>query len=227
MIDLPLPPLEFRHLVGPTAPADFDTPIAGRIFEQLPARVYEFVFDYGCGCGRLARQLLRAGHRPRRYLGIDPHSGMIDWCRVNITPRAPEFEFRHHDVFQEFMNPDGTFEQLPLPPEDGTVSLFLAWSVFTHLLQLDAEFYLREISRVLRPDGVAVTTWFLFDKGNFPMMQDFQNALYISDFDPTNAVIFDETWLARTLEAAGLKVDCMTAPAVPGYQWTIHLRRQP
>ena len=185
------------------------------------------MFDYGCGCGRLARQLLQSGPRPRRYLGIDPHMGMVDWCRVNITPRAPEFEFRHHDVFQEFMNPDGTFEQLPLPAEDGTVSLFLAWSVFTHLLQPDAEFYLREISRVLRPDGVAVTTWFLFDKADFPMMQDFQNALYISDFDPTNAVIFDETWLARTLEAAGLEVDCRTPPAVRGYQWTIHLRRQP
>ena len=227
MIELPLPPRDFRHLVGPTEPEDFDTPIARQIFDQLPAHVYDFVFDYGCGCGRLARQLLRAGPRPRRYLGIDPHRGMVDWCRVNITPRAPEFEFRHHDVFQEFMNPDGTFEQLPLPPEDGTVSLFLAWSVFTHLLQLDAEFYVREIARLLRPDGVAVTTWFLFDKADFPMMQDFQNALYISDFDPTNAVIFDETWLARTLEAAGLKVDCMTAPVVRGYQWTIHLRRKP
>ena len=227
LIELPLPPLEFRHLVGPTKPEDFDTPVARHIFEQLPQHAFDFVFDYGCGCGRLARQLLQTGPRPRRYLGIDPHMGMVDWCRFNITPRAAEFEFRHHDVFQEFMNPDGTFEQLPLPPEDGTVSLFLAWSVFTHLLQPDAEFYLREISRVLRPDGVAVTTWFLFDKGDFPMMQDFQNALYISDFDPTNAVIFDERWLARTLEAAGLTVDCRTAPAVRGYQWTIHIRRQP
>ena len=148
MIELPLPPREFRHLVGPTEPDDFDTPIARQIFDQLPAHVYDFVFDYGCGCGRLARQLLRARTRPRRYLGIDPHLGMVDWCRLNITPRAPEFEFRHHDVFQEFMNPDGTFEQLPLPAEDGTVSLFLAWSVFTHLLQVDAEFYLREISRI-------------------------------------------------------------------------------
>ena len=49
------------------------------------------------------------------------------------------------------------------------------------------------------PDGVAVTTWFLFDKANFPMMQEFQNALYISDFDPTNAVIFDRTWLSGAL----------------------------
>ena len=29
------------------------------------------------------------------------------------------------------------------------------------------------------------------------MMQDFQNALYINDVDPTNAVIFDREWLRR------------------------------
>ena len=29
------------------------------------------------------------------------------------------------------------------------------------------------------------------------MMQDFQNALYINDVDPSNAVIFDREWLRR------------------------------
>jgi SAM-dependent methyltransferase len=225
MIELPLPPLAFRHLVGPTDPAEFDKPVARQLFAELPAGAFDNVFDYGCGCGRLARLLLQLTPRPRRYLGIDPHSGMIEWCRANITSRAAEFEFAHHDVFQEFMNPDGTFEQVPLPPEDGSVSLFLAWSVFTHLLQPDAEFYLRELARVLRPDGVAVTTWFLFDKSDFPMMQDFQNALYISDFDPTNAVIFDRTWLSGALATAGLEVAALTAPVVRGHQWAMHLRR--
>ena len=70
---------------------------------------------------------------------------------------------------------------------------------------------------------MAVTTWFLFDKADFPMMQDFQNALYISDFDPTNAVIFDETWLANALESAALRVMSRTPPAIRGYQWVIHL----
>jgi SAM-dependent methyltransferase len=225
LIDLPLPPVAFRHLVGPTDPGEFDTPVARQVFDALPGHVYDFVFDYGCGCGRLARQLLRSGPRPRRYLGIDPHKGMVEWCQAHISARAPEFGFRHHDVFQEFMNPDGTFDQLPLPAPDGSVSLFLAWSVFTHLLQPDAEFYLRELARILRPDGVAVTTWFLFDKSEFPMMQDFQNALYISDFDPTNAVIFDRTWLAGALAAAGLEVISQTAPYVPGHQWAMHLRK--
>ena len=225
VIDLPLPPAEYRHLVGPTDPKAFDDPNARLNFDRLPPRTFASIFDFGCGCGRLARQFILNGTIPSRYLGIDPHKGMIDWCRDNLTSRAPQFEFRHHDVFQEFMNPDGRCEQLPLPAHDSSVTLFLAWSVFTHLLPLDAEYYLRELSRVLSPDGVAVTTWFLFDKREFPMMQPFQNALYISDFDPTNAVIFDRAWMMRTAEAAGLVVSRAVPPEVRGYHWVIHFER--
>ena len=225
MTDLPLSPLEFRHLVGPIEPEAFDDPTVDAALRALPPAAFEFVFDYGCGCGRLARQLMRGGYAPRKYVGIDPHKGMIDWCRSNITPHAPAFEFRHHDVFQEFMNPDGALDRAPLPAGDGAVTLLLAWSVFTHLLQAEAEFYLREIARVLCPSGVAITTWFLFDKRGFPMMQDFQNALYISDFDPTNAVIFDTHWFDRALTAAGLHVVSRVPPTVPGHQWRVDLAR--
>jgi SAM-dependent methyltransferase len=225
VIDLPLPPLEFRHLVGPTDPEAFDAQSVTVQLEQLPPQAFASVFDFGCGCGRLARQMMLIGRLPIRYVGVDPHKGMIDWCREHISARAPQFQFHHHDVFQEFMNPDGTFEAVPLAAADSSVTLFLAWSVFTHLLPPDAEYYLRELARVLTPDGVAVTTWFLFDKRDFPMMQEFQNALYISDFDPTNAVIFDSPWLKRTIAAAGLTIALTTKPLVHGHQWAMQLRR--
>jgi SAM-dependent methyltransferase len=225
VIDLPLPPLEFRHLVGPTDPAEFDAASVVAQLEQLPPDLFASVFDFGCGCGRLARQLMLNGRMPLHYLGVDPHKGMIAWCRDNISARVPQFQFRHHDVFQEFMNPGGTLEAVPLAAGDGSVTLFLAWSVFTHLLQPDAEYYLRELARVLAPNGVAVTTWFQFDKRDFPMMQEFQNALYISDFDPTNAVIFDRRWLEAAIANAGLTIASRTQPSVHGHQWAMHLRR--
>ena len=225
MIDLPLPPLEFRHLVGPTDPEAFDDPSARLNFDRLPPHAYASVLDFGCGCGRLARQFMLNGTLPLRYVGIDPHRDMIAWCHDNITSRMPQFEFRHHDVYQEFMNPDGTFDQVPLPAADASVTLFLAWSVFTHLLPPDVEYYLRELARVLTPDGIAITTWFMFDKREFPMMQEFQNALYISDFDPTNAVILDRRWLEQTIDAAGLTIASIAEPTLRGYQWTVNLRR--
>jgi SAM-dependent methyltransferase len=225
VIPLPLPPLEFRRLVGPTAPEAFDNSDRRPIVPDLPDHIYDFVFDFGCGCGRLARRLAQQEPRPARYRGVDPHKGMIDWCRANLEPSLPGFEFRHHDVFQQFMNPDGQLDSLPLPAGDSEVTLFLAWSVFTHVFERDAAYYLGEIARVLAPGGVAITTWFLFDKRDFPMMQSFQNALFISDFDPTNAVIFDRGWLRDETARAGLAMTRITPPVVRGFQWTIQLEK--
>jgi len=71
-----------------------------------------------------------------------------------------------------------------MPAEDGAFSLVIAHSVFTHTIQAHAEYYLREITRVMRPDGMLYATFFLFEKRYFPMMQDFQNALYINVENP-------------------------------------------
>jgi hypothetical protein len=96
-----------------------------------------------------------------------------------------------------------------------------ALSVFTHLTQPQVEFYLNEAARVLRPTGVLHSTWFLFDKTNFPMMHDFQNALYINVRDPSNAVIFDKTWLRAEAAKAGLTIYKIFPPEIRGFQWKV------
>lgn len=226
MMELPLPPDEYRRLVGPTEAKFFDNPTGAPLFPGLPLDVYRSVLDFGCGCGRLARQFLQQRPRPERYLGLDRHAGMIEWCQGQLAPAASAFEFRHHDAFHPHLNPGGHVDPLPFPAADESISLVVAWSVFTHLYEAETEFYLREIARVLTGDGMAMTTWFLFDKAGFPMMQEFQNALFINATDPTNAVIFDRTWLRARLHAAGLMMSDIVRPALRGYQWTILLRRQ-
>ena len=221
----PLPPVELRQLVGPTQDEDYDNPTGRRVFPEAPPRADDFVFDWGCGCGRIARQLLQQNPPPRRYVGVDLHRGMIEWCRRNLSPCSPGFEFHHRDVRNLGLNPGGTAEVLPFPAPDGAVTLFLAWSVFTHVNEAAAVYYLRELGRVLHPEGLAVTTWFLFDKVDFPMMQEFQNALFINDVDPTNAVIFDKGWLRRTADLAGLTLSRIDAPGMRGFQWKICLRK--
>lgn len=226
VIDLPIPPIEFRRIVGPTDPQLFDNPARTPIFPGEPASIYRSVLDFGCGCGRVARQLIQQEPRPTRYLGLDRHRGMIDWCREHLSPHAPGFNFLHHHVDHPTLNPGGTPGHLPFPAPDGGVTLCIAWSVFTHLLEADAKFYLREVSRVLTPDGVAATTWFLFDKRAFPMMQEFQNALFINPIDPTNATIFDRTWLLAEIDRCGLVVSRATPPAIRGFQWMLFLQKK-
>jgi len=104
-LPLPFPPEEMRRLVGPTDPALFDNPGGGPVFPSIPAEAYDSVLDFGCGCGRLARQFIQQMPRPRAYLGIDAHRGMIQWCERNLAPHAAGFRFGHHGVWNQAFNP--------------------------------------------------------------------------------------------------------------------------
>ena len=217
----PLPPLALRELVGATQDQHYDNPSGSVLFPEVPLQAYDFVFDWGCGCGRIARQLIQQRPRPGKYVGVDLHRGMVHWCRQNLSPYAENFEFHHQDVHNLGLNPEGNATLLPFPVPSAAVTLFLAWSVFTHVNEAAATFYLQELGRVLHPSGTAVTTWFLFDKSDYPMMQEFQNALYINDVDPTNAVIVDRQWLMMQIAARGLKLVSALPPKIRGFQWVL------
>lgn len=100
-MSLPLPPLELRYQIGPLDDADYDNPAGMPILDAfgVPHDVYRAVFDFGCGCGRQARQMLQQKVRPRRYLGVDIQRRVIDWCNDNLAIADPAFEFLHHDVY--------------------------------------------------------------------------------------------------------------------------------
>jgi SAM-dependent methyltransferase len=221
---LPIPPFEIRQLVGLTDEAAYDNPRGTPVIPNIPLDCYESVFDFGCGCGRIARQLLQQTPRPKRYLGIDLHKGMIDWCQRNLAPPDRSFKFRHHDVFNAGFNPDARKPKfLDLPAEDHSFKLIVAWSVFTHTTQSQTEHYLREVARILSAGGVLVSTWFLFEKRYFPMMQDFQSALYINEYDLANATIFDREWLELTLSGLGLSIVRVVPPWIRGFQWEMQI----
>jgi SAM-dependent methyltransferase len=211
-----------REAVGPTDPAAFDNPTGVPIIAGIPRAAYDSIFDFGCGCGRLARQLIQQAPRPREYLGVDLHLPLVVWAQENLAPHAPGFEFAHHDVRYAAWNPgDDKPDTAPFPTGDSSRTLIIAFSVFTHLIQAHAEYYIGEVSRALAAGGVFYSTWFLFDKCDFPMMQDFQDALYINDLNPANAVIFDRAWLVRTAADAGLAITAVKQPEVRGFQWYI------
>jgi SAM-dependent methyltransferase len=210
-------------MVGPTDIAAFDNPSGQLLFPDIPVEAYASVFDFGCGCGRIARQLIQARPQPDRYVGIDLNPALIRWCQDQLRPHAPMFEFFHHDVFDPEFNPGDKPHVAPFPVETGAFRLVIAWSVFTHLLQKQAVYYLSEVARILHPDGIFLSTWFLFDKRYFPMMQESQNALFINDIEPNNAVIFDRSWVRDVAAAAGLRIVMQMPPTIRGYQWTLHM----
>lgn len=222
-----------RTIVGPTDPEAFDNPGGTPIYEHfgLPLDAYEAVFDFGSGCGRQARQLLQQTPRPRRYVGIDIHRQMVEWCGANLSPIDPGFQFHHHDVYSPIYAPYNSLRlAAPFPVEDGAFTLLLAHSVFTHLYQAQTDYYLHEIARILRPGGLAFTSWFFFDRRSFPFLGQGRACLFVDETDPAQAVIYDREWFLEAVRRIGLSVWRTDPPAVPGHQWTVfpsHARRAP
>jgi SAM-dependent methyltransferase len=222
---IPMPPLELRTWVGPTDPEDFDNPQGTPIYAGFgaPLTAYETVFDFGCGCGRLARRLLQQTPRPRRYVGIDVHRGLIEWCRNNLSAIDPNFQFLHHDVYSPNYAPGNSVRlALPFPVNNATFSLVIASSVFTHLTRSQAEYYLSETARILTPEGIAVTSWFFFDRASFPFLPEVY-CLYTSEADFGQAVLFDREWFLATVRNLGLGVRMTRPPLVAGHQWDVLL----
>ena len=214
-----------RALVGPTDEASFDNPSGELVYPYLPAEQYQRVFDFGCGCGRVARQLIQQSPRPERYLGVDLHRGMIEWARTNLAPTAEGFEFRHHNVYNESFNPGGGLPEVaPLPGQDSSFTLVNAISVFTHLTEPHAVHYMNEAARILAPDGVLHASFFLIDKAEFPMMMEHTNALYVSYVHPFAAVLDDRGWIRDIASSAGLTLTGIVPPQVRNHQWILTFR---
>ena len=120
------------------------------------------LLDWGCGAGRLAvgvrAHYADQGGRIADYHGVDVQAELIDWANANLA--APGYRFTCVDVSNERYNPDGTPERT-LAAEPGSVDVFYAYSVFSHMNDEDTPAYLGLIREALSPQGRAFVTCFV------------------------------------------------------------------
>jgi SAM-dependent methyltransferase len=178
----------------------------------------EDVLEIGCGSGRIAARLLRYLDKRGSYRGFDVHADAVMWCREHLEPYHAGFRFFHADVYNSFYNPSGGArpDEYHFPFADSAFDLVLLASVFTHMLPDDLEHYLREIRRVLRPDGRMLATWFLLDdwsrfavaagRVEIPFLPREEAWWVVDEQRPEFAVAYDELYVRRTLACAGLPV---------------------
>ncbi len=226
----PIPPVSLRKIVGPTEESFFDNPTGELIWGPLEftplksGEAYESIFDFGCGCGRNARQLMLQSQPPKEYLGIDISKQLIKWAQQNLTTYNENFKFLHHDVYSVTYAPNNSKNRrLPFPAKDTEYSLVNAHSVFTHLYYDQAEFYLKEARRVLRDKGLIRTTWFFFNKKFFPVLAPSQHCLYVNERDPTQAVYYDWEQFLSLIRSLDLAIVSVEWTVVPGFQNIIYL----
>lgn len=174
---------------------------------------HERVLDAGCGAGRFAvalRNYLDLGD----YVGFDIHRPAINWCRRTIETVHPNFRFTLVDVRNKHYNPRGQIrpEDFVFPCASRSVDLVFASSLFTHLTPTAADRYLGEISRVLKPGGRFVGSFFLLNDHTLSVLSrtspsfiplDSVHAVQNPD-DIEAAVAFDEQAVQDALRKHGL-----------------------
>jgi cyclopropane fatty-acyl-phospholipid synthase-like methyltransferase len=116
------------------------------------------LLDWGCGAGRLAVGVREKFGRIRDYHGVDIQPDLIAWATKNLT--APGFRFTLIDVANERYNPDGTAERT-IGAQPDSVDVFYAYSVFSHMNDVDTPAYLHLIAQALTPTGRAFLTCFV------------------------------------------------------------------
>lgn len=110
--------------------------------------------DIGCGHGRMAYML----HKDCHYTGVDVRSNCIKMLKGEFD----DCQFKHLNIKNTRYNPNGKHDlnEYKLPFGDNTFDIAIAFSVFTHI-PLPWEGYLKEINRILKPNGVFMVTFFL------------------------------------------------------------------
>jgi SAM-dependent methyltransferase len=179
---------------------------------------YDRVLDVGCGIGRIAIPLTQYLDQRGGYEGFDIVPLGIDWCRDRITARFPHFRFQVADLFNRSYNPQGRLEasSYTFPYPDESFDLVFLTSVLTHLLPADLENYLYEISRVLKPGGRCLLTYFLLnsesarllDAGQSQLDFKYRHGVYrtISPHRLEDAVCYDEAFVLGLQEKYGLEL---------------------
>lgn len=165
-MQIPLPGEELQLGVGPETGEEYlriGRVVRDALLEEAGIGSAGSVLDIGCGSGRMARHFVDYLEPPGRYVGMDIQRSFIDWCTEHISSASGAFKFHHQDIYNGGYNPEGNVRasEYCFPFEDESFDAIILYSVFTHLLPGDADNYMREISRLLKPGGRVYSTWYL------------------------------------------------------------------
>ncbi len=198
-------------------------------FQTVEKKNDNHVLDIGCGTGMLGIAAKAITQENGSYIGLDVIKKDIQYCKSQYPFK--NYNFMHFDVANPMYAAKQNQTLTPWPIESDSKDLVTALSVWTHLCEEDAIFYLSEVARVLKKKGKAVITFFYLDEnykssmskrenkpGRFhstnQMKWIFDQPAYQSKEwfcpkwtnNPEEAIAISETALKTLLEQSGLKL---------------------
>ena len=172
---------EWAHVIG-----IFQT----LMYIHLDKKSDNLILDVGCGTGLLGISSEPFLGKKGRYVGIDVMENDIKFCRNHYPPSS--FEFIHFDVNNPAYTPFQKRKRLKWNLENERFDLVTALSVWTHLNEEDAFFYIKEVNRILKVGGKAIITFFLLDDLYERSLKKRSNEKGKYHFTPQDKWIFDK-----------------------------------
>ncbi len=111
-------------------------------FEKHIELAQKNILDWGCGPGRLIRHLPALIGHGCSYYGTDYNRASIEWCRTHI----PDVQFNLNQLEAKLPYPDEFFD------------VIYGISIYTHLSEKMHHEWHRELSRILKPNGIMLMT---------------------------------------------------------------------
>jgi ubiquinone/menaquinone biosynthesis C-methylase UbiE len=212
-----MPPPKLQALVGQTY-KEVGAEFLGHLTKIAGLKPDETILDVGCGCGRMAVPLTRY-LTTGQYHGFDVPGESIDWCIQAIPKRFPNFHFKTVDLHNGVYNRKGKLKpsEFKFPYPDAMFDVALFASVFTHLFPPDAQNYVAQLARVLKPGGRALCTFFLLNDESKPLIEakkgvlnfEYQEQGYrtIRKDMPEMGIAYEESFIRDLFAKHGLKVE--------------------
>lgn len=186
--------------------------------EQCGIKPTDRVLDLGCGFGRMAIPLTKYLTKAGYYIGLDVSKEAIEWGTAHITSLFPNFSFGLIDVWNKNYNPGGKIKgsEYKIPFGTDSFDFVFLTSVFTHMIADEMENYLSEISRVLKPKGTCLITFFLLNdesvnciaRGESTFQFNYQiDRCKIEHIEsPQDVVGYEESYIRDLMNANALRV---------------------
>ena len=132
------------------------------MFLHLKQKEGNQILDLGCGTGQLAVSASPFVGKGGKYTGVEVRESLIEFGN-DFFPRD-QFDFVHFNISNPAYSVGRDDVKTPWPLESDSFDLVTALSLWTHLAEEDALFYVKELARVLKSGSRAIITVFLLDE---------------------------------------------------------------